>query len=107
MSKLALGTVQFGLDYGITNKLGQVPFNEVSAILNYAKNNNISSIDTAFGYGNSEQILGKIGVDDFKVVTKTAPFDNNPKKVLRLFYESLKHLKIDKLDVSVIIALIS
>ena len=33
VSRLALGTVQFGLDYGITNARGRVPDEEVAAIL--------------------------------------------------------------------------
>ena len=41
--KLAIGTVQFGLDYGITNHSGQVSIDEVKNILDYAKD---KSIDT-------------------------------------------------------------
>ena len=60
MNKLALGTVQFGLDYGVTNYNGQVATREVRNILDYAKDNGIDTLDTASGYGNSEKILGKI-----------------------------------------------
>ena len=70
MGKLVLGTVQFGLDYGINNAMGQVPIDEVKDILNFAKKSGITSLDTASGYGNSEQILGKVGINDFQVVTK-------------------------------------
>ena len=58
LSKIALGTVQFGLDYGITNNIGKVSQDEVRAILKYAKENGIDTLDTASGYGNSEEILG-------------------------------------------------
>ena len=37
MSRIALGTVQFGLSYGINNKTGQVASSEVTAMLNLAK----------------------------------------------------------------------
>ena len=70
MSKLALGTAQFGLRYGIANQKGQVNFSEAKKILKYAKNSNINLIDTAISYGNSERIIGEIGVKDFNVITK-------------------------------------
>ncbi len=70
MSKLGLGTVQIGMDYGISNKDGQTTFEEVVKILGYARNSGVRILDTAQGYGNAESILGKAGVDDFDVVTK-------------------------------------
>jgi aryl-alcohol dehydrogenase-like predicted oxidoreductase len=73
--KLALGTVQFGTDYGISSASGQVESQEVDAILNYARSKGIALLDTAPAYGNSEKVLGKIGVQDFKVVTKTRHFN--------------------------------
>lgn len=77
MNKLALGTVQFGIDYGIINKLGQVKKTEVSKIIESAKNENIDLLDTAITYGDSEKILGNIGVTGFKVVTKLPEFPVN------------------------------
>jgi len=56
---ICLGTVQFGLPYGITNKSGQVPENEVTNILSLALNSGICLLDTAQAYGNSEAVLGK------------------------------------------------
>ena len=70
MSKLALGTVQFGLDYGITNQSGQVTIKEVKGILDFAKENGIDVLDTASGYGNSEKVLGEVGVDNYQIITK-------------------------------------
>ena len=63
-NKLALGTVQFGLNYGVTNDNGQVRIEEVKHILNFAKDNNIYTLDTAASYGNSEKILGEIATSD-------------------------------------------
>ena len=71
MNKLALGTVQFGLDYGISNIGGQVSLEEARKVLKLAKEYDIDTLDTASGYGNSEKVLGKIGVNDFQIVTKT------------------------------------
>jgi aryl-alcohol dehydrogenase-like predicted oxidoreductase len=71
--KLALGTVQFGLDYGINNTTGKVPQAEVARILDYAHNNGISVLDTASAYGESEEVLGRVlaGLDKpFELITK-------------------------------------
>lgn len=70
MNKLALGTVQFGQKYGVSNKIGQVSFDEVKKVLKYAKKININLIDTAISYGDSEKIIGNVGIKTFKVVTK-------------------------------------
>ena len=57
--KLCLGTVQFGLPYGITNQAGQVPEVEVSRILDLATASGIELLDTAQAYGTSEMVLGR------------------------------------------------
>ena len=68
--KLALGTVQFGLDYGVANTIGQVDKNEVKKILTFAKQEGINTLDTAIGYGDSEKYLGQAGMDGWNVITK-------------------------------------
>jgi aryl-alcohol dehydrogenase-like predicted oxidoreductase len=70
MSKLALGTVQFGLNYGVANKFGIVEPSEVKKIFLLAKKSKINLIDTAIGYGQSEKIIGKIGILDFNFISK-------------------------------------
>jgi aryl-alcohol dehydrogenase-like predicted oxidoreductase len=70
LSKLALGSVQFGLDYGINNADGIVHFEEVKRILNVAFSNNIRTIDTARLYGNSEAVLGQLDLNDWQIVSK-------------------------------------
>ena len=57
--QLCLGTVQFGLPYGVTNKKGKVAQKEVSRLLHIASKAGITLIDTAQGYGTSEEVLGK------------------------------------------------
>ena len=54
MSKIALGTVQFGIDYGVNSVDGQVRPEEVKKILSYAHSKNIDLLDAAPAYGNSE-----------------------------------------------------
>ena len=70
MSKLSLGTVQFGLSYGIANQTGKIKSVEAKKILQLAKNSNIDLIDTAIAYGDSEKVIGDIGIKDFKFVSK-------------------------------------
>lgn len=75
--KLALGTVQFGLPYGISNQSGQVSLESAKSIIALAKSSGIDTLDTAIGYGESESYLGHIDVGTFKVVTKLSsiPYD--------------------------------
>jgi len=96
--KLALGTAQFGLNYGVTNQNGQVAIEEVKSILNFAKDNGIDTLDTASGYGNSEQVLGKVGVDDCQIITKTASLKNGINGVIKGFYQSLESLNKKAVD---------
>jgi len=72
--RLALGTVQFGLLYGIANQFGQVSRDEVAKILGHAWTAGMDTLDTAIGYGDSEAILGGIGVDQWQVITKLPEF---------------------------------
>lgn len=71
--KLGLGTAQFGMEYGISNQRGRTSPEEVSLILDVARQNRIQYLDTAPAYGDSEDILGKMMHErnNFSVVTKT------------------------------------
>lgn len=70
--ELGLGTVQFGLDYGVSNARGRVQPDEASRILSEARQRGIRLIDTAVSYGDSERVLGVItnGDDWYRIVTK-------------------------------------
>ncbi len=68
--KLAIGTAQFGANYGISNNSGQINSIDAEDILKFATSCKIDTIDTAIAYGESEKILGEIGVENFRVVTK-------------------------------------
>src|SRR5579862_469788 len=78
--KLGLGTVQFGLDYGVANSTGKVPPSEVSRILALAAREGFAVLDTAHLYGESERVLGETLVPDtpFHIVTKTPKFGVTP-----------------------------
>jgi len=101
MSKLALGTVQFGLNYGIANQSGQIEFSDAANILQLAKEAKIDLIDTAIAYGNSEKILGKIGVTDFNLISKLPSVPKNCQNidnwVTGMIQGSLERLKIRSL----------
>ena len=74
-AKLALGTVQFGLDYGIKNPRGRVPENEVAAILKLAATAGVRMLDTSSAYGSAEEVLGRVlagGTECFDLVSKLA-----------------------------------
>ena len=98
MSKLALGTVQFGTDYGINSGIKVDP-NEVTNIINCARNNDISLLDTAQLYGSSEKVLGDVNTQDFDIVTKSRGFDQEAITekeavfVINDLHKSLKLLK--------------
>ena len=96
--KLALGTAQFGLDYGVTNQDGQVTIEEVESILDFAKINGIDTLDTASRYGNSEQVLGDAGVDGYQIVTKTVSLKSDVNGVIKGFYQSLENLNQKAVD---------
>jgi len=99
--RLALGTVQFGMDYGIGNVSGRVVVSEIQEILALAKRSGINTVDSASAYGNSEEVLGACGVDTFNVITKVPQLIERGHKpmewVVRAAEESLSKLKIDQL----------
>lgn len=74
--KIGLGTVQFGLDYGVSNINGKTSYEEVTRILKFAQRAGIAVLDTAVLYGTSEQVLGNSLEEShqFKIVTKTPAF---------------------------------
>jgi aryl-alcohol dehydrogenase-like predicted oxidoreductase len=75
LSRLGLGTVQFGMHYGVSNRFGQPTEVEISAILDRAHGAGIGYLDTAIVYPNSEALIGRHLPDgsDLKIITKTAP----------------------------------
>lgn len=101
MKKIALGTVQFGLDYGIANKSGQVSINEIQNIFQCAKENALDTLDTAIGYGESELRLGQVGVSQWEVVTKLPALPESIKDVKKwvrkTVNQSLVRLQVSRL----------
>lgn len=98
--KLTLGTVQFGLNYGVSNKVGKVSAKEVESILDLAFENGISELDTAVAYGDSESILGKLVNDRFKVSTKLPKFDLGDQKNVADWTKSQIESSLERLRVN-------
>lgn len=71
--RLALGTVQFGLAYGVSNREGKVNDNELVAILHQARHLGMDTLDTAQAYGDAELRLGTHHTTDFTLISKLAP----------------------------------
>jgi len=99
--RLALGTAQFGIDYGIANTRGKVPGGEARAVLDYAWDAGIDTLDTAVAYGDSEERLGGLGVDGWKVVSKLPAIPDDCADVSEwvsgAVRGSLQRLKLDRL----------
>lgn len=55
--KLCLGTVQFGMDYGIAGRK-RPALQDAVEMLDFATQNGISHIDTAYAYGCAEDVVG-------------------------------------------------
>lgn len=94
MNKVVLGTVQFGLNYGISNTQGQVPLDTVKDMLDVMRSSNCKTIDTAQAYGTSEDVLGYCGVGDLDVITKIQQTTNIEDSI----QGSLRRLRLDKLE---------
>ena len=102
MSKIVLGTAQFGMPYGVANSNGKLSQIQIREILLKAKSNGISSLDTAIGYGNSESNIGKSGIKGLDIITKlSSPLGSNiniKSWVQNQIQNSLSRLNIDYLS---------
>ena len=82
-SKFALGSANFGLNYGLANISGKISANELAEILFFAQGAGIEVVDTAQAYGDSEARIGSLCDDaQFNIVTKIGV--GSEKRVSRL-----------------------
>ncbi|RZL08781.1 MAG: aldo/keto reductase, partial [Hymenobacter sp.] len=95
--RLALGTVQFGLAYGLNNQDGQPATATVAAILAAAETAGLTLLDTASAYGNSEARLGELAGEnaDFEIITKVPA--GPPAQVAQHLAESMARLQRTRL----------
>ena len=87
--KLMLGTVQFGMAYGVANVSGKPSSETIRQILSESFCNGVNALDTAPEYGDSEEIIGKTLADlklsgKFQIVTKIpkVPENCDPEKFI-------------------------
>lgn len=101
LSKLTIGTAQFGLDYGIANRSGQVNFEEIQKILDFAFDLGINTLDTAIAYGDSETRLGMAGVSNWNIVSKLPSVPKNCQNITSWVIDSVEgslgRLKVNSL----------
>jgi Predicted oxidoreductases (related to aryl-alcohol dehydrogenases) len=106
---MCLGTVQFGMNYGINNQIGRQPtWEESFGIFDYALENGIDIIDTARAYGEAELIIGEYlkrnpkYKNSIKIVSKLKPNCINGSDIAgtveRELLDTLKHIDIDFLN---------
>lgn len=79
--KLALGTAQFGMQYGVANRVGQPSEVEVKEILQIASSHGINTLDTAIAYGDCEERFGRIGVPNWQIISKLPAFASDTSNV--------------------------
>lgn len=101
-SKLILGTVQFGLKYGINNTIGKPKKEEVLSLLKVAYNSGIRLLDTAEAYGNAHQLIGNYHKRQdnfkFKIITKF-PHQIKHNLIKSKVLEYLELMNVNTLDV--------
>ncbi len=107
--KLCLGTVQFGLKYGIAGN-NQPNLASCIEMLDYAYQNDIYSFDTASAYGSAEDVLGefikqrRINQNNIDINSKISPDvfketnNNLYSSAKECVIRSLKKLNVEYLD---------
>lgn len=94
IEKFILGSANFGTPYGTSNSSKKISKTEIREILDLAKQNKISQIDTAFNYKNSEKLIGNfIKKKDFTIITKLPKIGKKISLVQKSVLQSLKRLK--------------
>jgi aryl-alcohol dehydrogenase-like predicted oxidoreductase len=88
-SRIALGTAQFGLQYGVANIEGRVSFSSVREIMCLASANGINMLDTAVAYGDSEERIGLVGAEQFNIVTKLPRVPDDELKIRDFVYKQV------------------
>lgn len=103
-ARIALGTAQFGLDYGVTNRTGRMSEARARAVLARARELGIGWLDTAAAYGSAEAILGRLAgaQSGFRLCTKVvcaADAADPVGQAQRQFDDSLRRLARGSVDV--------
>ena len=108
ISRMMLGTVQFGLDYGIANSSGKPSYESAREIIKAACDSGINTLDTAAAYGTSEDVIGR-ALEELQlknkmfVITKVLPVNGLSGKdaedfIFTSIRNSIKKLGCESLD---------
>lgn len=91
--KIVLGTVQFGLQYGV-NSAGRPGEASVREILGEALRGGITTLDTSSAYGDAEAVLGRCMPPErpFRIVSK---YPKGETPVEEMFRSTLSRLGVD------------
>ena len=99
--KLALGSAQFGLDYGIVQQQAKLSADEAADIISLAAANGILTLDTAIDYGDAERRLGELGMSRWRIVSKLPSLqpdcDDIAQWVRQQIGGSLERLQVERL----------
>lgn len=90
MDNIILGTVQIGLEYGVSRRAGLMPLKSAADLLDGAWEYGCRVLDTAEAYGVSEKRLGEIGVKQFDVISKLAHLPPGSHDLKEYVYNSVK-----------------
>lgn len=112
LKRLVLGAAQLGMAYGVANESGQPSQIVSSDLVRTAISNGIEYIDTAYVYGNSEEVVKRSLSDGWgsrvNVITKLSPLIDCPvgakNSTIKAFvdasiYKSCLQIGVKKLDV--------
>jgi len=109
VSRMTLGTVQLGLNYGIANKEGKPDEEKALSIIDSALAAGVNCLDTAAAYGDSEKVIGNYFTtrgkrrSEILIASKFILGNINPSDVeitmMRSVENSLKNLNTDYLDI--------
>lgn len=98
---LILGTVQFGLPYGITNYMGQPLRADIFSILDSAWEFGTRILDSAQGYGEANDVISDYHRDRmqrFHVVNKVLRYPENEDMVIESLQRERDAMMIDSFD---------
>ena len=97
MTKISLGTAQWGLNYGISNSSGIPSIKDIKNLISFARANKITMLDTANSYGEVESKLGEIGIDDFDTITKIHVSKGQSNKIEILIKFSIHNMGLNSI----------
>jgi aryl-alcohol dehydrogenase-like predicted oxidoreductase len=97
LTRLILGTAQFGSAYGITNAVGRLSNDSVSDLLRLARSSGIETFDTAADYGDSQDRMGALAAPGAQYITKFHLPDDGGDSTALLFEASRAVLRVNTL----------